>query len=74
MLINIELPNGSTIKVNSDWYYSLSDYELKLFYENNTLNYSYQQTIRDPFDNSVTDFHPPELDEEYPLDYDPEDF
>lgn len=53
MLINIELPTGVTIKVESEWYYSMSDIELKNFYENNMLNMNYHQTIIDPFDNSV---------------------
>lgn len=58
MLINVELPSGITIKVNSDWFYSLSDKELERFYENNLLNYSYHQVITDPFDNSVIDITP----------------
>lgn len=71
MLINVELPSGITVKVDSDWFYSLSDWELAKFYENNTLNYDYHQFIRDPFDNSIIEvpgFKPLEEDIE---DFDP---
>jgi hypothetical protein len=53
MLINVELPSGITIKVESEWYYSMTDEQLEKFYENNLINYTYHQTIQDPFDNSI---------------------
>lgn len=53
-LINVELPYGNTVKVNADWWYSLSDKEIEKFYELQTLNFDYHQIINDPFDNSST--------------------
>lgn len=55
-LINVELPYGNTVKVNADWWYSLSDKEIEKFYELQTLNFDYHQIINDPFDNSSTNF------------------
>ena len=46
MLINVELPNGMTVKVESDWFYSLSDNELEKFYDNQTVNFEYHQIIK----------------------------
>jgi len=53
MLINIELPNGITVKVQSEWWYSLSDYEVERFYTLQRTSFDYHQDIMDPFDNSV---------------------
>jgi hypothetical protein len=58
MLINIELPHGNTVKVESDWYHSLSDYQLEIFFQNQSVNFEYHQILVDPFDNSVIELNP----------------
>jgi hypothetical protein len=68
MLINVELPSGITVKVDSNWFYSLSDSELKVFYENNTLSREYHQSILNPFDNSIIENSSPITDDFEELD------
>lgn len=65
MLINVELPNGMTVKVESEWFYSLSDYELEKFYDNQTVNFEYHQIIKDPFDNSALEIFKIDAEEEF---------
>ena len=67
MLINVELPTGVTLKVESEWFYSMSDAQLQKFYENNTINFEYHQTVINPFNLSSLDNNPlndldPEID------------
>ena len=65
MLINVELPNGMTVKVESEWFYSLSDYELEKFYDNQTVNFEYHQIIKDPFDISAIEQFKKDIEEEF---------
>ena len=81
MLINIELPNGITVKVQSEWWYALSDHEVERFFTLQRTSFDYHQEIMDPFDNSVILLETiPEEDFEYlediidtSIDYIPED-
>ena len=80
MLINVELPNGITIKVESDWFYSLNDYQLDKFYENNIVNFEYHSHIQNPFDNSSLETFINDIDEDIEddidtsIDFYPEDY
>jgi hypothetical protein len=65
MLINVELPNGMTVKVESDWFYSLSDNELEKFYDNQTVNFEYHQIIKNPFDNSALETFKKDAEDEF---------
>lgn len=58
MLINVELPNGITVKVESDWYHSMSDHQLDEFFKNNMVNFDYHSDIQNPFDNSSLEITP----------------
>lgn len=77
-LINIELPNGKTVKVNSDWYYNMSDAELDKFFDLQEINFEYHTQINNPFDNSAMEAH--QLydsdieDEDIELDYNPDEW
>jgi hypothetical protein len=77
MLINVEIPSGVTVKVEAEWFYSLSDEQLKDFYINNTINYEFNQVIFDPFNDSILDEYIPKPDDieeiDMSIDFSPED-
>jgi hypothetical protein len=78
-LINVELPNGKTVKVNSDWWYTMTDAEIDKFFKLQMVNFDYHNEIVDPFDNSAMDaYQQYEKDakdfEDEGIDFEPEDW
>jgi hypothetical protein len=54
-----------TVKVESDWFYLLSDNELEKFYDNQTVNFEYHQIIKNPFDNSALEVFKQDAEDEF---------